>query len=267
MATELFLRFVSRNLRLCALVGAGSGLLAFFLATLFPEMALEDAASVSSSWPDLMKKLFGDPLLAFTNVYAWLYLEVFHITFWLVHGSLAAFLAARILATEVEEKTSDILLSVPISRTQILTSRLVALALLSLLAALPVVIGCALGIRAVGLTLHLAPLVLATCAGVLLSLVMAALTLLASVWVPRPTHCMFAALGLVGLLFLFDEMLVDLVPVFESAAALNPFHHYGVAEILVHDSGAGSGPWVLLAMSLGLVALAMVSFARRDLPA
>jgi ABC-2 type transport system permease protein len=267
MATELFLRFVGRNLGLCALVGAGSGLLCFFLAAIFPGMAVEDAASVSSSWPDLMKKIFGDPLFAFTDIRAWLNLEVFHITFWLIHGGLAAFLAARILATEVEEKTVDILLSIPISRARILAIRLAALASLSVFAALPVIVGCGLGIFALGLPIHPAPLVLATCSGTLLSLVIAGLALLVSVWVPRQTHCMVAALGLIGWLFLVEEMLVDLVPLFRSVAPLNPFHYYRAADILVRNSGAGCGPGVLLAMFLALAALAMAGFARRDLPA
>jgi ABC-2 type transport system permease protein len=267
MAVELLLRFVGRNLRLCAFVGLGSGLLAFFLATIFPEMAEQDASSVSSSWPDLMKTLFGDPLLAFTSVYAWLNLQIFHITFWLIHGGLGALLAARILATEAEEKSLDILLSVPISRTHILTSRLAGLTVLSVLTALPVVAGCGLGIRTLGLSVHAEPLILATLSGVLLALVIAALTLCVSVWVPRQTHCIFLAMALVGLLFLLEEMLVELVPVLRGLAAANPFHYYGAAEILVHDSGAGWGPLVLLAMFLGLSAFSMVGFARRNIPA
>jgi ABC-2 type transport system permease protein len=267
MSVELLLRFVGRNLRLCAFVGLGSGLLAFFLATLFPEMGEQDASAVSSSWPDLMKAMFGDPLFAFTNVYAWLHLEIFHITFWLVHGGLAALLAARILATETEEKSLDILLSVPISRTRILSSRLVGLTLLSLLTALPVLAGCALGIRALGLPVDAEPLLLATLAGVLLALVMGGLALCVSVWVSGQTHCIFFAMGLVGLLFMLEEMLAELVPLLRGLAPFNPFHHYGAAEILVHDSGAGWGPLVLLSMFLVLAALSMLAFARRDIPA
>jgi ABC-2 type transport system permease protein len=267
MAFELFLRFVGRNARLCALVGLGSGLLAFFLASIFPEMGQQDATSVSSSWPELMKSLFGDPLLAFTSVYAWLNLQIFHITFWLIHGGLGALLAARIVATEAEEKSLDILLSVPISRTRILTSRLFGLTLLSLLTALPVLAGCALGIWTRGLPVHVEPLILATLAGVLLALVMASLTLCVSVWVLRQTQSIFVALALVGLLFLLEEMLAELVPVLRGFSAVNPFHYYGAAEILVHDSEAGWGPVALLAMFLGLAAISVVGFARRDIPA
>jgi ABC-2 type transport system permease protein len=267
MAVELFLRFLGRNARLCALVGLGSGLLAFFLATVFPEMGQQDATSVSSSWPELMKSLFGDPLLAFTSVYAWLNLQIFHITFWLIHGGLGALLAARILATEAEEKSLDILLSVPISRTHILTSRLAGLTMLSVLTAVPVVAGCGLGIRTLGLPVHAEPLILATLAGVLLSLVIASLTLCVSVWVLRQTQCIFAALALVGLLFLLEEMLVELVPALRGFSVVNPFHYYGAAEILVHGSGAGWGPVVLLSMFLGLAAFSVVGFARRDIPA
>jgi ABC-2 type transport system permease protein len=266
ISSELFLRFLSRNLRLCTFVAAGSGLLAFFLATIFPEMDRAGAVAVATSWPPLMKKMFGDPLLAFTNVYAWLHLQVFHITFWLIYGGLASLLASRILAAEAEEKTLDILLSVPISRTGIVLSRLLALSLLSALSSIPVIVGCGLGIWALGIPLHLEPLILATSAGVLLALVMAALTLFASVWVPRQTHCILTVLGLVGLLFLLEEMLVELVPALRSVAVLNPFRYYGAAEILVHDAGAGWGPLVLFSIFLGLVAFSMVGFARRDIP-
>jgi ABC-2 type transport system permease protein len=265
MGAELFLAFVRRNFRLCALVGAGSGLLAFFLARLFPAMDPQDASAVSSGWPELMKAIFGDPLVAFTDVYAWLHLEVYHITFWLVHGGLAALLAARILAAEAEEKSLDILVSTPISRARILTSRLAALALLSALAALPVVAGTALGIQALGLGVDGRPLLLASVSGVCLALVMAGLTLCISVWVPRQIHCIFVAMGLVGLLFLLEEMRV-LVPALRSLSPVNPFHYYRASEILVHGSGAGWDPLALISMFLALAAVSIAGFTRRDIP-
>ena len=76
-----------------------------------------------------------------------------------------------------------------------------------------------------------------------------------------------AAFGVIGALFLLEEMLVTLVPALKGSSAFNPFHHYRIAEILVHDAGAGHGPWVLLAMFIALSALATAAFSRRDVPA
>lgn len=267
MARELLRRFLAHNARLCALVGAGSGAIAFFLASLFPDMPARDARSVSESWPPLLRQVFGDPLLAFTDVHAWLHLEMFHIVFWVVHGGFAAVLASRILAAEAEDRTLEVLLSVPVSRARLVAARLAGVALLVGLSALPVLGGCVLGIAWLGQDVRPAPLLSVTATGVLLALGMGAAALCASVWVPRRTFSAFAALALFAVLFFVEEMLGALVPALAGLAAWSPFHYYRASELLVHGAPLGAGaPLALLGIFLGLAALATAGFQRRDAP-
>ena len=106
----------------------------------------------------MMKDIFGDPIFGFTDIYGWLQLELFHITFWALFGIFAAFLASNIVAKEYESKTIDLLLSTPVSRTELVVNRLIGLIILLIIAILPTVIGCILGIATLNLEINLLPL-------------------------------------------------------------------------------------------------------------
>ena len=86
---RLYALFLRRNVRLAAIVSVCSGLLFYLLAVLFPASDPHEAEIVSASWPDIMKDLFGDPAFAFADIYAWLNLQVFHITSWAMYGVCA----------------------------------------------------------------------------------------------------------------------------------------------------------------------------------
>jgi len=113
---ELISMFIKRHFSISMITGLCAGVLVFFLAIIFPETNVQDAELISSNWPQIMKDLFGDPIYAFTNIYGWLHLEIYHITFWLIFGILASILASYIIAKEIEDKTMDILVSTPVSK-------------------------------------------------------------------------------------------------------------------------------------------------------
>jgi ABC-2 type transport system permease protein len=267
MDMELVRMYLKRYLGLTLVVGLLVGLTAGGLGIMFPEMSVNDASSVASSWPPMMKALFGDPLAGFTDIYAWLDLEIFHVTFWMVLGTLAAILASRIVAQEAELRTLDVLLCIPRSRSAILTSRLLGLSVLMVMAGLSVAAGCCAGIAVRGLPVDVNVIALSTAAGVLLTLVLANITLLVSIWIPRQIPAVAISMGAAGMLFFTEEMLIPIMPWLDRASFLNPFHWYDTGDILIRGMVS---PWpllVLLVMALGCGGLSLVTFTLRDAPA
>lgn len=266
MDMELVRMYLKRYFGLALVVGLLVGLVAGGLGVMFPEMSINDANAVASSWPPVMKALFGDPLAGFTNIYAWLDLEIFHVTYWMILGTLAAILASRIVAQEAELRTLDVLLCIPRSRSMILTSRLLALSLLMIVAGLSVAAGCCAGIAIRGLPVDVNVIALSTLAGVLLTLVLANITLLISIWIPRQIPAVAISMGVAGMLFFIEEMLIPIMPSLDRISFFNPFHWYETGDILIRGV---LSPWpllILLLMALGCAGLSLVTFTLRDAP-
>ena len=263
---ELVRMFIRRHLILSLVVSIGSGVLALGLTLLFPDTHLEDAAKISMGWPQIMKDLFGDPIHAFTDIYGWLNLQVFQITFWAIFGVFASFLASNIVATEVERKTIDTLLSCSITRSEVIVSRLIGLAMILTLSIIPFFLGCFLGILILDQPLQVDAIGAACLAGLFLFLVVAATTLLISVYIPYQTTCLIITWGFFGFLFLFKEAITKLVPVLKNLAFLSPYHYYRTADILLRKTYFLSDWVVLLCIFISFSSLAALYFSRRDIP-
>ncbi len=263
---HLIRMFLRRHTRLTAIVSIGAAMVFFFLTIIFPKMGLDKASLIAEGWPPLIKDLFGDPLLGFTDVYAWLFLEIFHIGFWVVFGVLAAILAARIVAKEIEDRSMDILLSCPVTRTGMLASRLLATLLLLLLAVVPSIVAFALGILYLGEPLHTARLVLTCFEGALLSFSMGTLALLISVALPNQILSISFASACFAALFFVDTLLVKLVPALDRVSFLNPFHFYRAGAVLIRGELSFLDPLALAAASLVLAIASMLAFSRKDVP-
>lgn len=257
--------FLFRHAKLAVVVAVATGLLCFFLTVLFPDMPSGEAATVSASWPPVVRDLFGDPLLGFTDVHAWLHLQIFNITFWVIYGVFAAILAAGIVAGETERRTIDILLSCPIRRSSVLASQLAAVFLLLALAVLPAFAGCIAGLFALGSNVRVGNLLVTGAEGVLLSFSLAAVTLLISVFAPDQVLCASLAVAAFGLLFFVDSVLVRLIPELESYAFLNPFHFYDADGALICGAPQVLNLFALFAFGMAAAIAAALAFARRDI--
>jgi ABC-type transport system involved in multi-copper enzyme maturation permease subunit len=262
---ELVWMFIRRHLTLSLVVAIGSGVLAFCLALLFPETHLEDAAKISRNWPKIMKDLFGDPINAFTDIYGWLNLQVFHITFWAIFGVFASFLASYIVATEVERKTIDTLLSCGVTRSEVIISRLIGLATILTVSIIPLLLGCLLAIFILDQPLRLEALLAACISGLFLFLVWAATTLLISVYIPYQTPSLIITGGIFGFLFLLKEAITKLVPALENFSYISPYHYYRTGDILLRKTYCWSDWVLLLCVSITFASLAVLCFSRRDI--
>ena len=257
--------FLRRNSRLGVTISISSGLLFYLLAILFPDMDPHEAHLISSSWPDIMKDLFGDPAFAFADIYAWLHLQVFHITSWAIYGVYASILASRIVAREMEEKTLEILLSYPASRTSLLVSGTAGVHTLVLLGVIPGIIGCGLGIHSTDQEIHLLPIVLAGVECLLLSLVCASIALLISTCGGGQTLSICFSLAFISFMFLHSQMLSTLEPMLGKLDFMSPFHYYRVDEILVDGVYDYAALLFMAVYSFIPMIVAFMVFSKKDI--
>jgi ABC-2 type transport system permease protein len=262
---EAFNSFLRRNLLISLIVGLGTGIITLFLTIIFPATNIENAEAISASWPPIMKDLFGDPIHAFTNIYGWLHLQIFHITYWMVYSVLAAMLASRIVAIEVEKKTIDILLSTPLTRTQLITSRFLALILILLLAIVPTFLGALTGIALLDFPVLWGKLIYTFLIGFLLMLCAAALTLLISVFKPGQLFSLFTTLGLLAFMFLYTESLTKMIPFVRKISFLSLFNFYQPSDILINNNFFVPDSIILFIISVILLFASITAFNKRDI--
>jgi ABC-2 type transport system permease protein len=263
--SELIRSFMAKHRKQLLIVSLCGGVLAFFLTVIFPAMELRSAELISSSWPPLMKNMFGDPIYGFTDIYGWIQLQIFHITLWALFGVFAALLASNIIAKEFETKTIDIILACPISRAELILSRLAGLTVLVAVAIVPVVIGCCAGITALSYQIRFSALLLSALNGFLLCLFFAGTTLLLSVFIHAQTLSVVLSFAAGGFFFLLNQMIVPLFPALGRIAFLNPFSYYNSAGILIHGTCSPGDPFILLLFFISLSGISVSLFRRRDI--
>lgn len=262
---ELMLNFVKRNWRLSFIVTVSMALITLLLVTIFPDMPFEDALAVADSWPQIMKDLFGDPIYSFTDIYGWLYLEIFHITYWIAFGVLASILAANIVAKEIEGNTIDILLSYPITRSGLIISRMITVIMIMLISTIFILLICILGILTTGFPINFKLIVQTSLMGFIISMIFASLSLFISVWTSQQTLSVFFTLGMMGFFFMYEEALAKLYPYLDTISFLNPFHYYKPGSILIHHSFSILNPTLLLLFFLIFSFLSILFFRRKDI--
>jgi len=253
---ELIRSFLSKFKKHLIIISLSSGLLVFFLTVMFPAMDPGSTDAVSSNWPRLMKDVFGDPLTGFSDIYGWFQLELFHITFWVIFGIFSSFLASHIIAKEYENRTIDLIFSLPIKRTTLIINRLISLLLLLFLAVLPTLLGCILGIASLKLNLNPLPLLAAILNGFLLCLLYAAISLFISLFTRSQTASILISLAVFGFFFLLSHMIIPIIPALKSFDVISPFHYYDTASILIRHSYSLLNPVILF---LGFVVFSSLS--------
>ncbi|MEJ2663732.1 MAG: ABC transporter permease subunit [Spirochaetia bacterium] len=262
---ELMLSFFKRNIKLSFIVTGITAMIILLLITIFPNMPADNAAAVSASWPQIMKDLFGDPVYSFTNIYGWLDLQIFHITYWIAFGILGAILAANIVAKEIEGNTIDILLSYPITRSGLVLSRVISVSMILIIVTCFMIPICTLGIIVAGHAIHIGMIIQALLSGFFISMIFVSISLFISIFTSQQTLSVFFTLGIMGFFFLYEQVLAKLYPFLDKLSLINPFHYYRTKDILVHKSFSILNYAVLFAYTVSILILSMLCFNRKEI--
>ena len=98
----------------------------FWLATFYPSMKPMVSGYEQLLQNPSMKAFFGDEVVSMTTFSGFMSLEVFSYM-GLVIGAFFIFMVASFVAGEIEQKSCELLLSLPVSRVNVILSRFVTL--------------------------------------------------------------------------------------------------------------------------------------------
>jgi ABC-2 type transport system permease protein len=193
----------------------------------------------------------------------WYQTEVFSLTVPIALIVVTVVVGSKALAGEEADRTMGLLLGNPIGRTRVVAEKTVAMVGLAVLLGFLTFTGTALGSLMAGLGMSMVNVAATSVLATLLSLVFGALALALSAATGRVRLASMGAAGLALALYIFNAFL----PLSDSLAGLakwSPFYYFLTSDPLNNGMHWGHAA-LLTGLTIGLVALAMVLFERRDL--
>ena len=226
----------------------------------------DSAASVSAlveNYPDAMKQIFK--MDDYTSGTGFLNIELFSMLVPLIFISVGASWGASATAEEEERGTADLLLTLPVTRTRILLTKMVAAVAALLALAVALVIVLAIGTQIVDMEISIANMAAACFMSFLLGVLYSGVGFLVGVLTGHRGIALGAAiaLGLAGFLF---YSLSPMVEGFEKTNPVNPFQWALGNNALVNGVDMGYALRLLL-VALILFVASELAFRRRDISA
>jgi ABC-2 type transport system permease protein len=210
-----------------------------------------------------IKALIGDTLV---NIYSFegvISLKGFSMI-GLIIGGWLAFLTASFAAGEIERKTSDLMLSLPVSRAKLLLTRYLSMVPLVALAIVGLFAGIVLGANASGQAVNLEWFVWALIFLFGFALAAGAMSLFISAISSDGKKAALISIGILALMY-FMETIGSQVSYLNPIRLLSLFHYANLAAIINQHILTWADLGVLLAVAAIFVGLALWCFQRRDI--
>ena len=253
---------MNRRLRGTAVLTVGVSLYTAFIVWYFSLLDPSAFEQVAQSLPPAMLEAFG--VQAIGSIGGFLGGQIYTFVWLLGLGIYFAYTAAGIIASDIENDRMDLLLSFPVSRSQLLIEKFASL-LLPLILLNVVVGGVTYGlVLAIGETIDPMHLALAHLLSIPYLLVCAAIGMVLSVLVDRAAIAERAAIGAIFVLWLVESA-VGTAENFAWIQHISPTHYYEPTPILLAGTYELMDAGILLAGFLSLLIVGQVLFQRRDI--
>jgi ABC-2 type transport system permease protein len=254
--------YASHRIRGTVALTAGLALLTSLYVYMFPSVsAAVDLDSFAESYPPALIKAFGIESLG--TIEGFLAAELYTFAFVILLGLYFAYSAASLIAADVETARTELLLTLPVTRSRFLLEKFASLLvpLLVLNIVLPVVVYA--GVFAVGESISVVALLVVHLLSIPYLLTTAAIGLCASVVFDRASIAQRVAMGVVFGLFLVESVVTGTDVSW--LGALSPMRYYDPTSILVATEYDVAGGVILLAGTAALVAGSIAQFERSDI--
>lgn len=262
----VFLRELRVNCRSLLIWAAVLILLTFFTMSVYKTVEFGEGHldEYIELFPEAMQKAFSLDRLSISEPLGFYGTEVYFMV--LLFGSIyAAILGTGIMAKEEEEKTIEFLLARPVSRTQILTGKLLTLFIYLLLFNLFIGLSALAAFKSyVSAAYSLSILFNLLAAPFLAHFAFACFGFLLAFFFTRRRSAMPASIGMV-LAFYFCDVLANLSGKMEFLGYLTPFHYVSAADIVINEQIGWSNVLILLAASAVAIGGSYILYRRRDI--
>ena len=256
------LRNESRKLvRGSALLAGIFAVFLFFFLSVFPGFAAE-AELIEEAYPAFVIALLGFEQIHTIEGFVGGY--IYPLVWVVFTGAYFAYLAAGMIAEDIETRRMDLTLSNPVSRESVIVQKLAALWVPLVTLSVGMIVMLSVGTAIIGETLDPLVLVMIHLLSIPYLFVCAGIGMLLSVVLDRVESAQAMALGLVFLLWLVDGM-STINPDFEWVGTVSPSRYFDSTEILLHEEYAFLDAGILLGGFLVLLGVAIFIFTRRDI--
>ncbi len=238
----------------------GTALTVFIMAAIWPSFSEMDLTSMLAQYPEAMKEAFN--ITSMTTGAGYMNAELFSLMLPAIFIIFAVARGARLIAGEEEERTLDLLATMPISRRRILLEKSAALATDLAVLALVLLLSIVISSVAFGLDIPVLHALNGTLAMFFLGLELGFVSLALSAGTGRRGLAVGISAGLAGAAYLV-YLMAQLVDGLRPLRVASPFYQ----AISEGPIGPNLPPIALLMLVVGFVALgvSLVVFDRRDL--
>jgi len=250
-----------RRLRGAVYLSIGLSLLAGMYIGTFPSIATDvDLDEFIEQMPEIFTELFN--IATMNTIEGFLAAELYSIGWTLLLGLYVAYSAASLIAEDIDRDRMDILLSLPISRAQLLGEKFLALLVPIVVVNVFVPIVVYVGTAAVGYPIDPINLAMVHALSIPYLLACAGIGLVLSVLVDRATIAQRGSLVLLFGLFLFESLTV--VAGYDWLGSIAPMRYFNPTGVLVESSYDLLGGAILMVGTAVLVVGSALYFRRRD---
>ena len=264
MAFEVFVQAIKDKYKGAIIIAVILFLYVFWIGSFFPSikpmMGMYDEMLSNPTF----KALIGE-LSSMGTFSGFISAEVFSYM-GIVLGAYIAFLTASFVAGEIEQKSSELMLSLPVSRVRVILSRFATLLPIIVVLVIAMLLGIVAGAGYVGESIDTTKFAYAMVVMAAFMLAVGGGSLLLSALMSNGRNAAFAAIGVLLAMFLVENI-GSMVTSIDWARRLSLFHYARVAGFISDPSAQFS--WtncgILLAVAIVLLALAVIVYQRRDI--
>lgn len=241
-------------------------LITIVFLSMFPSIS-NDAAQfkkILEGFPEPVRKALGisiDNITSLIGFYSYMFLYI------LLAGSIQAMnLGTSVLSKEMREKTADFLLTKPVTRTQIVTAKLLAVVTSLVISNIVFVAGATVMANSVAKeAFDIKLFLLISFTAILVELMFMALGMLVSVLVAKIKSVLPLSLSVVFAFFIlsmFGSVIGE-----KAIRYLTPFKYYEPAYIIKHATYEASFVWLEVAFIIIAIIASYVIYLKKDIHA
>lgn len=263
MVFEVFVQAIKDKYRGAIIAAVLLFLYTFWMASFYPQM--EDMMGMYDQMLEnpTFKALLGSEIAGMSSFSGFLTVELFSYV-GLVLGAYVAFLAASFIAGEIEQKSSELMLSLPVSREKIILSRFATVLPIAAVISVVMLLAVYLGAMYVGESIEVLWFGYAMLFTCVFMLAVGAGALLLSALMSDGKKAAFSAIGILLVMFLVENI-GSMITSIDWARHLSLYHYAKVTTIVLNHDVNWTNFGILVAVAIVFLALAVIVYKRRDI--
>lgn len=237
--------------------------LTFYVLIIFPEMG-QVMESFDTMLDNPAFKVFAQSITSMASIEGFLAIEIYQWGIDFLLAGFTIFFAASFIAGEIEDKTIDILLANPISRTRVLLEKYAALMIMVALVNITIFAGVLAGIYYIGEDISIAWVAYTHILALPFLLAMGSYSTLISAVLDDSRKAFSIGFGILIGSFIIDSVSM-MSEKYADVGKFTLFYYYDAGKILVHHEINWNHAIILCAVAVVLLVIAVLWFRRRDI--